>query len=128
MRPISAILFFCLLVLLPGLAHGEPLLVAVGKESTWVNLDTGEGRIHGRQVRKVEIDSALVREKCDRVIDEFEGLIRLSYESKRSDWTVRVECMYRVAAPIVAQEPRRPAGAVERATLETSLDGPAENS
>jgi hypothetical protein len=69
MRPTSAMFFFCLLVLQPGLAHGEPVLVAVGKESTWVNLDTGERRIQGRRVRRVEIDKILVREKCDRVID-----------------------------------------------------------
>jgi hypothetical protein len=127
MRPSSAIFFFCLLVLLPDLAFGEPLLVAVGKESTWVNLDTGERRIQGRRVRRVEIDKIVVREKCDRVIDDFGGLIRLRHESKGADWTVRVECMHRVA-PVVAQEPRRPAGAVDRVTLETSVDGPADNS
>jgi hypothetical protein len=124
MRPSSAIFFFCLLVLLPDLAFGEPLLVAVGKESTWVNLDTGERRIQGRRVRRVEIDKIVVREKCDRVIDDFGGLIRLRHESKGADWTVRVECMHRVA-PVVAQESRRPAGAGARAPRETSGDGPA---
>jgi len=127
MRPFSSIFLFCLLVLLPGLSHGESQLVSVGNESTWVNLDTGESRVLGRRVRKIEIDTALIREKCDRVIDEFEGFIRLRHESKGVNWTVRVECMHTVA-PAVAEEPRRPAGGIDRVTLETAMVESVENS
>ena len=126
MRPLSSIFLFCLLVLLPGLSHGEPRLVSVGNESTWVNLDTGESRVLGRRVRKIEIDTALIREKCDRVIDEFEGFIRLRHESKGANWTVRVECMHMVA-PAVAEGPRRPGGGIDRVTLETAIAESAEN-
>lgn len=127
MRTLTPILVLTLLALLPGFASAEPLSVSVGKRSTWLNLDTGDLRVHGRRVRQVEIDTALVRTKCVEAVDDFEGDVRLSHETRGSEWIVRVECMKRRETRIGAE----PAGPVEDASdlaLEAQPSLSAENS
>jgi len=127
MRPLSLILFLSLFVLLPSFASAEPLTVAVGKRATWLHLETGDQRVEGRRVRKIEIDTALVREKCVTAVAGFDGLVRLRHESRGNDWKVRVECMHR-PQPAIASESQRPIGAAARAGLEARTDAPEETS
>ena len=124
MRLFSLILVF---VLMPSLAFSEPLSVAVGKESTWVNLETGDLQVNGRRVRKIEIDTALVRDKCVRAVDGFEGFVRLRHETRDAGWMVRVECMQRVEQKIDA-ESARPIESAQRDALEPETDSEKENS
>jgi len=123
----SVILVLLLISVLPGLAFAEPLSVPVGKESTWINLDTGEQHVHGQRVRRIEIDTALVRGKCVRAVDGFEGFIRLRHERRDRAWKVRVECMQRIA-PAQGGEPAPSMGTASRDSLEAGEDTAAGKS
>ena len=127
MRLFSVIFFLSLTCLLPGIASSEAISVPVGKESTWINLETGDRRVLGRRVRRIEIDTALVREKCVRAVDGFEGFVRLRHETRDAGWMVRVECMHRVD-PAIASDLERPIGTASRKALDTEAETAAGKS
>ena len=127
MRLSNLILVISLASLLPGLAFAERLSVPVGKRSTWVNLETGERRVHGQRVRRIEIDTALVRDKCVQAVEGFEGFIRLRHETRDAGWMVRVECMQRLSST----DDRKAARSIDTASrkaLESAADMPAGKS
>lgn len=117
MRLLCLFLVFCLLCLVPSFALAKPIQVAVGKKSTWVNLETGDRRVRGRPLGRIEIDTALLRDKCIRAAEAFDGFVRLRPETRSDGWIVRVECMWR-AQPTTESKTAQPIVAAPAAELQ----------
>lgn len=103
-----------LLAALAGLALGgthaaapaaaDTLTVPVGRDATWVHIDTGATRRDGRRVGRLDLDPTAIARRCLAQDEDFAGYVRLRPQRRSTGWVVRVECLKRAATDTPARE------------------------